>query len=96
MSDMKTLDQITQADVLKVYSGRPGCCCGCRGNYSYADNSAAQAEAQDRKGQINTAQVTRVLNVLRSNTNTAAEPNHNFYYLDLENRTYILYLHPHA
>jgi len=26
----------TLANVQKVYSGKPGCMCGCRGKYSYA------------------------------------------------------------
>lgn len=26
--------QLDRADVVRVYSGRPGCACGCRGNYS--------------------------------------------------------------
>jgi hypothetical protein len=28
------LDRLTPADIVRVYSGRPGCGCGCRGNYS--------------------------------------------------------------
>ena len=33
-------DRIATANIIRVYSGRPGCGCGCRGNYS------------DRKAQI--------------------------------------------
>ena len=30
----------TLANVQKVYSGKPGCMCGCRGKYSYATGCA--------------------------------------------------------
>lgn len=30
----KHVSELTVADVSKVYSGRPGCGCGCRGKYS--------------------------------------------------------------
>lgn len=30
------LEAVNLADVLKVYSGRPGCACGCRGKYTYS------------------------------------------------------------
>ena len=30
----------TLANVRKVYSGKPGCMCGCRGKYSYAQGCA--------------------------------------------------------
>jgi hypothetical protein len=33
---MKTL--INAAQITKVYTGAPGCACGCRGNYSTAKN----------------------------------------------------------
>lgn len=42
------LQDLTQADVLSVYSGRPGCCCGCRGKHSYA--SATRDEASAERG----------------------------------------------
>lgn len=34
---------IQQDDVLSVYSGKPGCACGCRGKYSYASKLVAEA-----------------------------------------------------
>lgn len=40
--------QIDVKDVRSVYSGRPGCCCGCRGKHTYS--SAHRAEAQENRG----------------------------------------------
>lgn len=33
------------ADVLKVYAGRPGCMCGCKGAYRVTEASRAEASA---------------------------------------------------
>lgn len=30
---MNNLDQVTLDKVVRVYSGRPGCMCGCKGRY---------------------------------------------------------------
>ena len=60
---------VTKADVRSVYSGRPGCCCGCRGDHRY--NSQHVKEASKHRGyrieptEVNDAQVTRVLNRLK-------------------------------
>ena len=32
----------TLANVIKVYSGKPGCMCGCNGKYSYTAKSAVE------------------------------------------------------
>jgi len=39
----RLLMSLTSEQVLRVYSGRPGCGCGCRGNYS--DTKAAKTRA---------------------------------------------------
>lgn len=38
------LQKLAAADLLSVYSGRPGCACGCRGKWSY--NAARRREAE--------------------------------------------------
>jgi hypothetical protein len=35
-------------DISSVYSGRPGCCCGCRGKHTYA--SAHRKWASENRG----------------------------------------------
>jgi len=45
-TDIKTfIANLTSANVVSVYSGRSGCCCGCRGNYRH--NSAHVEADQD-------------------------------------------------
>jgi len=41
----KTLAQLTKDDVLRSYSGRPGCMCGCLGHYKYNPYLLAEAQA---------------------------------------------------
>ncbi len=40
--------EISLSDVQSVYSGKPGCCCGCRGKHTYA--SAQRVEASKARG----------------------------------------------
>lgn len=35
------MDNITLANVKKVYSGRPGCMCGCNGKWTYSTTAEA-------------------------------------------------------
>ncbi len=37
-------------DVLSVYSGRPGCCCGCRGRHSYRSDPDVLKIASENQG----------------------------------------------
>lgn len=34
MSEAKEANTVDRTQVVRVYSGRPGCACGCNGNYS--------------------------------------------------------------
>ena len=64
----QTLDIIralTVGDLLKAYSGRPGCACGCNGKYRVT--AASRPEADVDRGyphdddEVNPRQVTKVL-----------------------------------
>ena len=56
---------IKREHVLMVYSGKPGCMCGCLGNYRYPKANAELGKRQRgyeiRPEELNDAQVTRVL-----------------------------------
>jgi hypothetical protein len=78
---LKIIESLTIADVLQAYSGKPGCACGCRGNYRITESS--RKEADDSRGyphgdgDVNLRQVSKVLNQVR----WAAR--HNPYFEDL-------------
>ncbi len=40
----KLISELTDTDILKVYSGKPGCACGCRGIYKVNPNHRAEAD----------------------------------------------------
>ena len=63
--------------VIKVYSGRQGCMCGCRGRYSYA--SAFQQQASVERGyaveheEVNDRSVKIIVGKLNRNPDTKIE-----------------------
>jgi hypothetical protein len=98
---------MTVAEVQSVYSGKPGCACGCRGNHRY--NSQHVASASKNRGyavtpeEVNDRQVKKVLEILKANTDVVANNyvndggDSNNFYAELENggygslRLYIVY-----
>lgn len=73
---LELIAAITVADVSSVYSGKPGCCCGCKGNHRY--NSAHVASASKNRGyavtpdEVNDRQVKKVLGVIQQNAEAVA------------------------
>lgn len=70
--DVKEL--IDKTEVKSVYSGRPGCCCGCRGNHRYASKHRKAAsksrgykvkndEISDRSVSIITGKINKAIEV---------------------------------
>jgi hypothetical protein len=52
----------TLANVKKVYSGKPGCMCGCRGKYSYV-----QGCEEGYDDQVNERSVKLIFNKVMNN-----------------------------
>jgi hypothetical protein len=86
-----TIDQIAS-----VYSGKPGCCCGCNGNHRYASGHREWAsknrgyEVED--SDINDRQVKKVFNLLLANADQVDTSNADHLFIDLDGRWYIAYL----
>ena len=57
---------IDRSRVIKVYTGKQGCMCGCKGKYRYT--SASQTE-EVADSDVNEGMVTRVLNKVLASTN---------------------------
>lgn len=90
------LKRMVVADVLQVYSGKPGkCCCGCAGNHRY--NSAYVAEASAYRGyevsadEVNDRQVAKVLALLQANPDLV-EASDNNVSAEINGRLYVAYL----
>lgn len=80
---------ISTSDVTQVYSGKPGCSCGCRGKYTEASDASPSARAL----------VTKVVRMLNESPRTRrndgdALSGGPILYLDTDRRTYAVYLKP--
>lgn len=85
-------------DVVSVYSGRPGCCCGCRGKHTY--RSSTREEGTKLRGykvwdkEVSDRTVARIVNKVNKDPATVGEywnKKLSHYQLDLVNRWYIVY-----
>lgn len=85
-------------EVAHVYSGKPGCCCGCRGKHTYA--STYRQDSQDRRGykinddEVNDHTVRRIYKtVSRMLTEGVGERmvEDDFTSIETETRLYVIY-----
>lgn len=56
----RPLPRVRREDVLRAYSGKTGCMCGCRGRYY------TRGEVAPECGEENTAMVTRIVNAINA------------------------------
>jgi hypothetical protein len=67
------INMVTTKDILRVYSGRPGCGCGCRGSYRYNPEHAKEAfenrKAIPKPSDFNAVQVRKVLGLMKQHSN---------------------------
>lgn len=92
---MKTLklNKIKVDKVMQVYSGRPGCMCGCRGNYRVASKYVAEANKNcgyDISDCVNDVQVRRVVKIIEANA-AAAEVYPECVCVEVNGRVYAAY-----
>lgn len=82
---------IDASKVVKVYSGRQGCMCGCRGKYSFASKHAGQSpdyyEADDS---VSDRSVKLIVGKL--NRDPATKIKDGIAWVDRGNRTLVAYL----
>ena len=74
MTEIKIdINTITTHDILQVYSGRPGCGCGCRGSYRYNPEHVKEAfenrKAIPKPSDFNAVQVRKVLGLMKQHPN---------------------------
>jgi hypothetical protein len=76
--------------VAKVYSGKIGCMCGCRGKYSYNEN----VEHEDWQGDVNVRTVKMFVKQLMSDPETKYEDD--YMYVERNGRIKIAYFKEQA
>ena len=74
----------TLANVEKVYSGKPGCMCGCRGKYSYA-----QGCGDGKYDVVNERSVKLLFNKVMKHPDVKTEPGYAF--VDTGSRNLVVY-----
>jgi hypothetical protein len=74
----------TLANVEKVYSGKPGCMCGCRGKYSYA-----QGCEEGYDDQVNERSVKLIFNKVMNHPDRIVEPG--YAWLNTGTRNLVVY-----
>jgi len=83
--------------VVRVYSGKSGCCmCGCKGKYYYPSNLDKTAAAKARgyeidDDEINDGQVTRVLNIVNKNLDSVEVDIGDYASVNVDGRDYFLF-----
>ena len=76
----------TLANVQKVYSGKLGCMCGCRGKYSYTAHGAVEGNpGYDVSDSINERSVKILFNKVMNNPNREVDGNMAFVETDTRN-----------
>ena len=99
LEQAQNLRSLTANDVVSVYSGKPGCACGCNGNYRYAAKYAAEA-GKDRgyvvdADEVNDKQVRRVLKLLQTadlgDSTWLTSKDGEWYSVTLNGRVYTVY-----
>jgi len=96
----EALQKITTDDVLKVYSGKLGCMCGCLGRYYVT--AERREEAGKRRGytyedrDVNRKMVNKVLRLLQADERTSIEDSYivciPHKLLNPGERSYVVYL----
>jgi len=59
----RATEPIDKSQIRSVYSGRHGCCCGCRGNHRYASAFAAEiSKKRGYEGDVSDRSVSIIVN----------------------------------
>jgi len=92
---MKITD-ITASDVVQAYRGKPGCMCGCNGNFFYNPrhldklSKALGYEINKDDEDIDEKTLTRILNKMKKHADDV-EMNNSHAYLEVGSRCYAIY-----
>ena len=86
-------------NIISVYSGKPGCCCGCLGKHTYHPDYRVTAGVRRgykvEKDEVNLSTVKRVVRILNKNLKEVADEGGHYFFEDFSKsptgRWYIAY-----
>lgn len=86
---------VIATNVVRVYSGKPGCMCGCLGKY-WSAAKHAEAVGLNRgyalsAEDISDKQVTRIVNTINSNLDKVTNVSEDWVEVTIGNRIYVAY-----
>jgi len=86
---------IKKEDVLKAYSGHPGCACGCLGKYYYR-KTTQELGTKDRgykvdDDEVSDVQVRRIVNIMNANWDKVQDFGGCFHFEKSKSRVYTVY-----
>lgn len=94
---MVATKQVSLSEVSSVYSGKPGCCCGCRGKHTYTQTHR-QAASKSRgyevtDDEVNDGVVKQIVGKINKLLAEGLIPEVDDTYLavELPNRLYVVY-----
>lgn len=87
--------KFTLENIRSVYSGKPGCCCGCLGKHYYASKHVAEA-SKDRGYEVTPDEVSdkmikKVFNLISAVPSEQRDWDGSYVAIDTGSRTYIAY-----
>lgn len=92
------INTLTINDIRQIYSGKPGCCCGCLGTHSY--NEIHLKESSERRGyEISSAtakiatnrSLNRMLNLFKKNSDKIVVDITSNISFETNTRLYVIY-----
>ncbi len=96
MTTTLNIQDVTTSMVRSVYSGKKGCCCGCKGRHWY--HPATRDEASKDRGyvvrdkELSVAQVTKVLRTVQAHEDLLMNDEVGIYSVEVGSRLYVVYL----
>ena len=81
-------------NIKSVYSGKPGCCCGCLGKHTYASRTKIKAGIKRgypiNNNEVNDRVVKIIVNKMNKRIGKVIEEK-TYFHLDIGSRRYIAY-----
>ena len=92
---VETVMEIDAVNIGHVYSGRPGCACGCRGMHTYHSSLAGQGKAlrgyEFGAIELNDARIVQIVRAMNQCPDDLQYDREGVYTLDTNKRLYFAY-----
>jgi len=92
MTKLPTVKNFDASKVMKAYSGKPGCMCGCKGKWSYRPEAKGPGYEVDRSDRaVNTVARNMQRFVVENNTAMKLDVDAKCVYVETDRKVYAVY-----